>query len=105
MKEGLAKAFAEYAADDVVINRNDSLIFGKDGLMQFYSQATNPSQKVELSWKPDFADVSESGDLAYTFGKYLFTVSDSTGNIQSSTGIFHTVWKRQSDGSWRFVWD
>ena len=103
--EGIAKAFSEFAAEYVVINRNDSLILGKEGLMQFYSQTSNPSRKVELSWKPDFVDVSDSGDLGYTYGKYLFTMTDSTGLSQSSTGIFHTVWKRQEDGSWRFVWD
>jgi len=103
--EGITKAFSEFAADDVVINRNDSLIFGKEGLQQFYRQPSNPNTKVELSWKPDFVDVSSSGDLGYTYGKYLFTVTDSTGQIQSSTGIFHTVWKKQSDGRWRFVWD
>ena len=104
-KEGIAKAFSEFAADDVVINRNDSLIIGKEGLQQFYGQTSSPNRKVELSWKPDFVDVSSSGDLGYTYGKYLFSVTDSTGQIQSSTGIFHTVWKRQADGKWRFVWD
>lgn len=103
--EGIAKAFAEYAADDVVINRNDSLIIGKEGLTQFYRQTPNPNRKIDLSWKPDFVDVSSSGDLGYTYGKYVYTVTDSTGMSQSSTGIFHTVWKRQPDGNWRFVWD
>ena len=23
----------------------------------------------------------------------------------SEEGVFHTVWKRQPDGSWKFVWD
>lgn len=105
MKEGIAKAFAEFAAEDVVINRNDSLISGKAGLIHYYNQGSDPNRKTELSWKPDFVDVSSSGDLGYTYGKYVFTVSDSTGQKQSSTGIFHTVWKRQPDGSWRFVWD
>ena len=104
-KEGIAKAFAEFAANDVVMNRNDSLIIGKEGLMQFYDRPSDPNRIIDLSWKPDFVDVSKSGDLAYSYGKYLFTLTDSTGQVQSSTGIFHTVWKRQSDGTWRFVWD
>lgn len=105
LTEGIAKAFAEFAADDVVINRNDSLILGKSGLIHFYNQASDSNRKIELSWKPDFVDVCSSGDMGYTFGKYLFTASDSTGKTESSSGVFHTVWKRQPDGSWRFVWD
>lgn len=104
-EKGIPEAFLEYAADDVVLNRNDSLISGKDGLQQYYNKPANKDLKINLSWKPDFVDVSSSGDLGYTYGKYLFTVTDSTGKIQSKTGIFHTVWKKQSDGTWRFVWD
>ena len=60
---------------------------------------------VELEWLPDFIDVAKSGDLAYTYGKYTFSSKDTTGAIVKSDGVFHTVWKRQSDGTWKFVWD
>ena len=104
-KEGIPKAFLNYAADDVVLLRNNQLIKGKEALQAYYSQQPNSTEKVSLTWKPDFVDVSESGDLGYTYGTYQYTVTDSLGNTKSSEGIFHTVWKRQVDGSWRFVWD
>ena len=50
-------------------------------------------------------DVSESGDLAYTYGKYTFSAFDSNAKKIEAKGIFHTVWKRQEDGSWKFVYD
>jgi ketosteroid isomerase-like protein len=43
--------------------------------------------------------------MAYTYGKYLWKVKDTTGKIQEFKGVFHTVWKRQSDGSWKYGWD
>jgi ketosteroid isomerase-like protein len=49
--------------------------------------------------------VSACGDLGYTWGSYTFTATDSLGATHRSEGIFHTVWKRQPDGSWKFVWD
>jgi ketosteroid isomerase-like protein len=58
-----------------------------------------------LVWKPDYVDVSKSGDLGYTYGTYNYTSLDSLGNEQSSSGVFHTVWKRQEDSSWKFVSD
>ena len=103
--EGIPQAFIKYAADNVVMNRSDSLIIGKDGLKQFYNRPTRSDLKIDLSWKPDFVDVSSSGDLGYTYGTYVYTVTDSLGTAQRSTGIFHTVWKKQADGQWRFVWD
>lgn len=104
-KEGIPKAFLTYAAEDAVLLRDNQLIKGKQALKAFYSQQTTPSEQVNLTWKPDFVDVSESGDLGYTYGTYQYTVTDSIGNTRTSAGIFHTVWKRQTDGTWRFVWD
>jgi ketosteroid isomerase-like protein len=60
---------------------------------------------VSLKWTPDFIDVAASCDLGYTYGKYTFAVTDSTGKVNESRGYFHTVWKKQKDGNWRFVWD
>lgn len=102
LKEGIAKAFLTFSAEDVTMLRNNKLVKGKTELQAFYKKG---SPKGTLTWSPDFVDVSTSGDLAYTYGKYVYTSTDSLGNEQSSEGIFHTVWKRQADGSWKFVWD
>lgn len=103
-KEGIPKAFLEYAASDVVVLRNDKLIKGREALKKHYP-SLEKDENVQLTWKPDFVDVSASGDLGYTYGKYYYSVKDSLGETQVSEGIFHTVWKRQEDGSWKFVWD
>ena len=58
-----------------------------------------------LVWEPDFIDVSVAGDLAYTYGKFTYTSITESGDTLTSKGIFHTVWKRQEDGSWKYVWD
>jgi ketosteroid isomerase-like protein len=102
MKEGIPTAFSTYAADDAVLQRNNSLIIGKESIrIQYQDWPDNAT----LSWNPDFVDVSSSGDLGYTYGKYVYTATDSSGTNNVYHGIFHTVWKRQPDGTWRFVWD
>jgi ketosteroid isomerase-like protein len=101
-QEGLI-AFAKFAAEDAVINDNDHLIKGNAAIKNFY--AAKKSSNVQLVWTPDFVDVSASGDLGYTFGKYTYSVTDSTGKTKDFNGIFHTVWKRQKNGDWKFVWD
>jgi len=102
---GIAEAFIHYAAEDAVVMRNDRLIMGRQKLEEYFGQSTTQIPDEKLSWKPDFVDVSASGDLAYTYGQYTYSYTDSTGNPVEHRGVFHTVWKRQSDGSWRFVWD
>jgi ketosteroid isomerase-like protein len=104
-KEGIPQAFLAYAADDAVLLRGDNLTIGKEAIKISYGEIKSPDGSVSLVWKPDFVDVSSSGDLGYTYGKYTYSVTDSTGNTKSSTGVFHTVWKRQDDGNWKFVWD
>ena len=98
---GVAAAFYEYAADSAVIGRGGKIIKGREAIRDYYAKALKPG--TSLQWAPDFADVS--GDIGYTWGKYTHFVPDSTGKITESHGVFHTVWKRQTDGSWRFVWD
>jgi len=105
MNEGVPKAFLTYAAEDVVLLRNNSLIISKDSLRESYNNRSSEFENISLTWKPDFVDVSSSGDLGYTYGKYMYTSIDSIGNKNEIEGIFHTVWKRQADGSWKFVWD
>ena len=100
---GLAEAFYHFADQNAVIKRgNDSLITGKENIRLWYEKNSNPN--VKLSWTPDFIGVSDCGTLGYTYGKYLYSISDSTGKTKESAGIFHTVWKKQNN-DWRYVWD
>jgi ketosteroid isomerase-like protein len=103
-EKGIAEAFVFYADSNAVIRRrNDTLITGKEGIRKFYSG--DLYKEASVTWSPDFIDVSEKGDMAYTYGKYLWQSKDSTGKPIELSGVFHTVWKRQKDGSWRYVWD
>ena len=102
-KDGVAKAFSFYAAEDAAINYNDKLIKGRKDISVHYEN--KKYKDVLLEWTPEFVDAAASGDLGYTYGNYTYTTKDSIGNIISAKGIFHTVWKKQKDGSWKFVWD
>jgi ketosteroid isomerase-like protein len=102
-EQGLKKAFTKYAADNAVLKRGNDLIIGKKAIEEYY--ANYQYRDAELQWQPDYIDVSESGDLAYTYGRYTFKAILQSGEVLQDTGIFHTVWKRQPDGQWRYVWD
>ena len=99
--DGLHKAFVFYAADNAVLMRNDELVIGKNNIDLLYKNQT----ATGLTWTPDYIDVANSGDLGYTYGKYTYSFIDTNGDENESSGVFHTVWKRQSDGKWKFVWD
>lgn len=105
LKEGIEPAFLAFAAEDAVMMRNNQVVRGREEIRQWFAKRPSDPSKIKLDWKPDFVEVSASGDLGYTYGPYTLTMIDSAGTAQTQTGIFHTVWKRQPDGSWRFVWD
>ena len=104
-REGIAEAFLTYAAEDAVLMRNNQLVQGRDAIARRFEENKPDPGEVTLTWVPDFVEVSAAGDLGYTYGSFTLITTDSLGSKSSSTGVFHTVWKRQKDGSWRFVWD
>lgn len=102
-EKGIPAAFSFYAAEHGVISRSGKLIKGRDSIFYYYNN--QKVQEPQLTWSPVFIDVAGSGDLGYTYGTYKYSFRDTTGVRKEYRGIFHTVWKRQPDGSWRFVWD
>ncbi|MGZ5210605.1 MAG: YybH family protein [Kaistella sp.] len=103
-EKGIMEAFWFYADSNAVMKReNDTLIHGRDAIRKYYS-APDYTQAL-VTWSPDFTNASEQGDFGYTYGKYTWQIKDSTGRMNEFKGVFHTVWKRQADGSWKFVWD
>jgi ketosteroid isomerase-like protein len=103
-KEGIPQAFAFYADSNAIIKRgDDKLIQGKKAIFEYYS--SEKFNHVELSWTPDFIDVSDDGTMAYTYGKYVWKEKLGVDTFQTIEGVFHTVWKKQKDGSWKYVWD
>jgi len=98
-EKGIAEAFHYFADENATIKRrNDTLITGKDNIKSYYVKQIQDSTTV--NWTPDFIDVSADGTMAYTYGKFVWKFKD--GEFR---GVFHTVWKKQQDGSWKYVWD
>lgn len=102
---GITKAFLHFAAPEAVLLRNEKIYKGKNDIAQYFQNHTLKNRNVELSWAPLYVDVSSSGDLGYTYGEYQVRFKDQDGKDKQASGIFHTVWKKQADGSWKFVWD
>lgn len=103
-EKGIAEAFYFFADENAVISRgNDSLISGKENIRAYYEKSTDKNATV--NWTPDFVAVSDCGTMGYTYGKYVWKMKDEAGAVVEYKGIFHTVWKKQSDNSWKYVWD
>jgi ketosteroid isomerase-like protein len=103
-EKGIAEAFYFFADENAVIHReNDTLIKGKENIKIFYDKKN--LKNATVTWTPDFIDVSDCGTLGYTYGKYLWQIRNEEGVLSEFKGVFHTVWKKQKDNQWKYVWD
>lgn len=103
-EKGVTEAFYYFADDHAVILReNDTLIKGKDNIRHYYKKKNLTNASVD--WTPDYIEVSECGTLGYTYGRYTWKMRKESGETIEYQGVFHTVWKKQADKSWKYVWD
>lgn len=52
-----------------------------------------------LFWWPAFAGISRSGDFGFTTGAVSFD------EARTPRGHYFTVWRRQPDGAWKWIYD
>jgi ketosteroid isomerase-like protein len=102
-EKGLLAAFEHFAAPDVAFIDTDPRKFrGLDAVRE----RLGPDQPgVKLTWSAYFTDVSDDGTLGYNYGRYEARRRGPDGQETVRGGWFLTIWKRQPDGSWRYVMD
>jgi ketosteroid isomerase-like protein len=100
-ERGMKYAFLEYAADSaVLLQRNVWPVVGKKAISAAFEAFSDSG--FMLTWEPLDADMSKSGDFGYTYGLYTsYIKADSS----VTRGKYVTIWKKQSDGSWKYVLD
>jgi ketosteroid isomerase-like protein len=91
--KGISTAFKTYAADEGIMFVPDP----RPAKAFFEKQGEAPGT---LRWWPVYAGIAQSGDLGFSTGPY---VSENDG--RKGHGWFFTVWRRQADGSWRWLLD
>lgn len=101
-KDGVPAAFDHYMTDDAVIFRDKNYPFeGREQIRQLFADYP----EATLIWEPYHAEVAAAGDLGYTLGKWTFTMDDETGEEHKSQGYYVSIWRKQKDGSWKYVFD
>lgn len=104
-QDGLAKAMEKFYDDNVVGLIPDApATVGKAATLKSVTEGKMDQVKT-LSWKPEKAELSSSGDLGYTWGYYQLKDKTATGGDTTYYGVYSTVWKKAADGSWKAVLD
>ena len=93
-----------WAEDAVMMPPGLPAVRGKAAIRQ-YVEAAARLPGFRISWEPESAHVSQSGDLAYMIERNVTTVNDAKGNPVATHGKVVTVWRKRADGSWQNVVD
>ena len=102
-KYGTGAAFGRYAAADAqIFSGPGEFISGPHAISESFG---SPTEKNSLVWHPVHGEVAASGDLGFTVGNAVFTGVREDGAKVESFSKYLTVWKKQRDGSWRYVVD
>jgi ketosteroid isomerase-like protein len=100
---GTGRAFGEFAAENAqIFSTPGEFITGPSAISATFGPATDNSTLV---WHPVTGEVAQSGDLGFTAGNAEFIGKREGGAPMVHYSKYFTVWKRQHDGSWRYVVD
>ena len=88
---GIKQSFLKNMADDAIVFQPDPV----NAREAVSAQSDAPGPKLE--WWPVWAGIAASGDLGFTTGPYAVN--------GTRRGHYVTIWKKQADGSWKWVYD
>lgn len=92
-QRGWAAAFRRYAAADAIT-------LSPDPVNAHEQLATVEGDgETTLDWRPAYAGVARSGDFGFTTGPFQFR------GREGIVGHYFTVWKRQPNGDWKWIFD
>ena len=98
---GAPAAFGAFAAPDAAtLPGTGEIVIGPAAIRARLLESSVATAKWE--WHPVFSDGSQAGDLGFTVGEATIKVPNSIDEYHSK---YLTLWRRQPDGSVRFVVD
>ncbi len=100
-----AKAFADrnpvkffaFVAEDAHFLGPKRTLSGKAEVMKVWSEYLKP-EKAPFRWEPERVVVNANGDLGLSTGPVFDPQGKHIGNYSS-------IWQRQSDGTWKIIFD
>ena len=90
-------AFTSFLSEEAVFFGGKSVQRGRAAVAAAWKRFFEKPE-APFSWRPEDVEVLDSGTLAMTRGP----VFDPAGK---QVGTFHSVWRREADGSWKIVLD
>jgi ketosteroid isomerase-like protein len=103
IEKGAAEAYREYFAEDAMqLPQFSEPVSGRD---RIYKEMKNTGNTFTLQWESRRAEVSESGDMGWTWGYFTLKYKDQFDSTITTNGKYVDIWKKQKDGIWKVIVD
>lgn len=100
---GFVAAYSKAMAPDArKLDSGSPAAIGREAILALL--ARYPAD-LTINWTPQEAVVSDSGEMGFTWGHFVTTAHDKQGKLITTYGKYLDVWRRQKDGSWRWIAD
>ncbi len=100
----LDRSVAFMADDATMLPPGNAPVVGKAAIRE-YMAAGFATSGFSVTWEPESVIVAESGDLAYTRARSIYTFPGTGGGILTQHAKGVAVWRKGADGAWRCVVD
>lgn len=102
---GYQKAFIAYADENMIrLNPRHYATIGRKQLIEEFQKDSSASISL-LEWAPLHVEVASSGDMASAFGDWNMQIKLPSNKDTTLHGNYITIWKKQADGTWKFILD
>ena len=95
-ENGLGSALASVIHPEGMVIRPGAMLSGYDQITQ---GLTPPAGAGPIYWQPDRVEVSRSGDMGMTSGRYVQVMTGS----EAQQGRYVVVWRRDADNAWKVL--
>lgn len=101
--KGAPSAFGAFAAPNATtLPGTGEIVIGPAAIRA--RMLESPVAKAKWEWHPVYSESSASGDLGFTVGEAVIAIPAANG-VTNFKSKYLTVWRRQPDGSIRFIVD
>jgi ketosteroid isomerase-like protein len=102
---GNVDEIVSYWSDDAIVLEPDRpALVGKQAIRGMV-EASMKIPKFSITWDPERAWTSKTGDVGYLIEHNRVTLADSTGKVRTMYGKAVTIWKKDASGRWKCVVD
>src|SRR4030095_4342252 len=102
--DSIEKTLSYWADDAIVMSPGQPPIKGKKAIREMV-ESTSKIPGFKISWEPLSVAIAKSGDIAYLIEQNQITVNDSLCNPHSEFNKSVTIWRKETDGSWKNIVD